>query len=355
MNRFSVSSVLRWLIVAPLSVGLGWLFERWNVPAAWILAAIVTSGAMALTTGQDLHVNRQFYRFGRGIIGVLAAMPLVGIPPRELGAVLVPAMIFGILTTVAGIGGGVLLARSEKAISTETAMLSMLPGGSSTMPALASEIGADYRYVSLVQYLRLLIVSVTLPLVAHLLTPPAGDTADSGSGLTASWLSALVVAVIAIVGEPIGKKLHIPAPAIVASMALTVAAAAVTPENFSLEPPKVFAVAGFLVIGWMAGGSLSMPTMKRFARQLPITVAYVFFMMAVCAGAGFLAARWMGITFYEGYLATTPGALETVLALSAEGGAGSEVIAFQVLRLIAVLLLAAWLPQLLRLVRGRGR
>ena len=60
-----------------------------------------------------------------------------------------------------------------------------------------------------------------------------------------------------------------------------------------------------------------------------------------------MVSTWLGITFFEGYLATTPGALETVLALSSEGGAGPAVIALQLIRLICILVFAAYLPQIL--------
>ena len=38
-------TILRWGIVVPVSILLGWLFSMWHVPAAWILAAIIASGA----------------------------------------------------------------------------------------------------------------------------------------------------------------------------------------------------------------------------------------------------------------------------------------------------------------------
>ncbi|MCP9186100.1 AbrB family transcriptional regulator, partial [Acinetobacter baumannii] len=60
---------------------------------------------------------------------------------------------------------------------------------------------------------------------------------------------------------------------------------------------------------------------------------------------------WLGISYFEAYLATSPGALETVLALSAEGGAGPAVVAVQIIRLIIVLVIAGYLPQILRLLK----
>ena len=79
-TRLNAHTVTRWAIVIPVSVLLGWLFNLWHVPAAWILAAIIASGAMALITGEDLQVNRTFYNMSRGFIGMMAALPLTVVP-----------------------------------------------------------------------------------------------------------------------------------------------------------------------------------------------------------------------------------------------------------------------------------
>ena len=77
-------------------------------------------------------------------------------------------------------------------------------------------------------------------------------------------------------------------------------------------------------------------------------MAYIVGLMVFCAGIGWVVAKWLGLTLYEGYLATTPGALETALALSAEGGAGPAVVALQLIRLICVLIFAGFVPRILK-------
>ena len=74
----------QWAIIAPGSVALGALFTYLHVPAAWILAAIAVSGAMALITGQELTVNKHFYAVARGFIGIMAAIPLTLVPASLL-------------------------------------------------------------------------------------------------------------------------------------------------------------------------------------------------------------------------------------------------------------------------------
>lgn len=349
-----VKDYRRWLAVAPLSVGLGALLAWAHVPAAWILGAILVSGTVALSTGRDMHVARPVYAFSRAIIGVIAGIPVVGITWSQVGSFILPGLGVAILTTAFGFIGGWILSRSDRTIDANTGVLSMLPGGASMMPVLAEELGADYRYVSLVQYLRLLVVSVTLPLVAGLFTSE-GDAGAGEASLSTEQLliSAAVVVAIALVGSPLGRLLHLPVPSVVGPLALTVLAGAFLPAEW-MHVPAPLAIFAFLCIGWICGGGLSLPTLKVFARQLPVTFAMIAVMMAACAGAGWLVSLTIGATGLEGYLATSPGALETVLALASEGHAGAVVVVLQIIRLLTVILVATYVPAILRRLRRRS-
>ena len=160
---------MRWLVVAPLSVVLGYLLDLWNVPAAWIIGPLVVSAACALITGKELPINRYLFRYSRGTIGVLAALPLVAVGIHELSHYLLPGLCVAAFTILMAIIGGTFLGRSHREIGLETGIMSMLAGGASVMPLIAKEVGADYRYVALNQYLRLLAVSISLPLVLSLI------------------------------------------------------------------------------------------------------------------------------------------------------------------------------------------
>lgn len=338
----------RWAVVAPASVGLGLLFSYWNVPAAWILAAIIVSGAMALSTGDELPINEQFFRFGRGIIGMLAGLPLVGIPVGLLTGYLLPGLFVAVVSVGVGIGGGLLLAKKEQALSPETGILSMLAGGASIMPVLARELGADFRFVALVQYLRLLVVSISLPIITALLSQPSAGTSVDGSNPV--WFMIIAVALIAYFGESIGRLCRLPVASVLGPLLITVAVSLLLPEGLSLHPPESFRILAFLAIGWMCGGALSLPALTMFSRQLPATLTFIFVLIGACALTAWPLTIWLDITYFEAYLATSPGALETVLALSSEGGAGPVVVAIQLIRLLAVLAIAGWLPQVIRLL-----
>ncbi|MGV0431246.1 AbrB family transcriptional regulator [Corynebacterium sp. 20_84] len=346
----------RWMIVAPLSVLLGYLLARLHVPAAWILGAIVVSGFSALGTGRELKVNAKFYNFCRGIIGVLAALPLAGVPPAELVHYLLPGLASAGVIIGIGFVGGLSLAQyagrkarsGEPTVSRETGVLSMLSGGASVMMSLADELGADMRYVALTQYLRLLAVSMTLPLVASFLPRPGEN---HSAGLDVTWWMWLLVIAIAVIGEPIARKVHLPAPAVFGPLILTAVIATLLPVP--IAPPEPLAVVAFMSIGWACGGGLSVPALKRFAKLLPATVTFIVVVMASCAAMGAVVSAWLDITFFEGYLATSPGAIETVLALSSEGGGGPAVVSLQLIRLLCILVFAGSLPKILRAIDRR--
>ena len=320
----------RWLVAAPLSVALGLLFSFLGVPAAWILAGILGAGSVALVTEEDLPVNEHLFTFARGTVGVFAALPLVGMNPLPY---LLPGVVAGAVVIGMGFVGGLILA--NHGVSRETGVLSLLPGGASLMPAIARDVGADIRYVSLSQYLRLLIVSLTLPLVA------SQFTSVTRTELEPYWWMWLLVPALIVAGVFAGKLLKFPNPSVFGPMALTVLVGALV--DVTIVPPRLLSIVGFLAIGWMCGGGLNVPALRRFSRLLPATLAYIAGLMLACAGMGWLMAKWLGLSFYEGYLATSPGALETVLVLATS----PAVVALQVIRLIMVILFAGWLPKIL--------
>lgn len=356
----------RWCLVAPLSLAVGWLFTMWGVPASWILGAILVAGACALITGQDLPMAKGVHIFGRSIVAILAALPLINSSGSELLRFLIPGLVISFFTIGVGVIGGLLLSRSRPEIIPETGVLSMLAGGASVMPILARELGADFRYVALSQYLRLLVVSMTLPLVIHFFVPGGAELSTpptqwldvfgfSEFGTTVNALSLVVIFGVILIGEPIGRLLRLPAPAVLGPLLSIVALSFVLPDDLTFEPPTVFQIVAFMAIGWMCGGALNMTTLKIFSKQLPATFLFIFALLAVCAAAAGLLTFWLDISFFEAYLATSPGALETVLALSSEGSAGPVVVTIQIIRLLAILTIAGFLPALLHRILRRGK
>ncbi|MBV7302368.1 AbrB family transcriptional regulator [Corynebacterium sp. TAE3-ERU2] len=353
----------RWAIVAPLSVVLGVALSALHVPAAWILAAIIAAAGSAILHGEELTVDPRLITVAKSFIAIIAALPLVRTPAGELLRYVAPGLLSAGFTVVLAFGGGWLLWRGSlrqarragadprdpaHVVSPKTGVLSLFAGGASVMPLLAKDLGADFRYVTLTQYLRLLSVSIIMPLVVAWAHLSGSSSPSEPEAQPFTWLSALAILVIVVFGGKLGRLLHLPAASVLGPMLLTIIVALLLDPWHSLALPEAARDIAYVSIGWMAGGGLSVAALRSFSHQLPLTLGLIAVLIGGCAGLAWVIAQWMGMDYIDAFLATNPGGLETALALGSETGAVEIVAAMQIVRLITVLFLAGWLPWVLR-------
>ncbi|WKD60114.1 Putative ammonia monooxygenase [Corynebacterium ciconiae DSM 44920] len=353
----------RWAIVVPLSIALGLILSALHVPAAWILAAIIAAAGSAILHGEELIVDPRLTNLAKSFIAIIAALPLVRTPAGELVRYIAPGLLSAGFTVALAFAGGWLLwrgslRRARRAgvdphdptvvVSPETGVLSLFAGGASVMPLLAKDLGADFRYVTLTQYLRLLSVSIIMPLVVAWAHLSGGARPSEEHTQPFTWLSAVAVVVIVLFGGRLGKLLHMPAATMLGPMLLTAIVALILGPEHSLALPNVARDFAYVSIGWMAGGGLSVAALRSFSHQLPLTLGLIAVLIGGCAGLAWVISQWMGMSYIDAFLATNPGGLETALALGSETGAVEIVAAMQIVRLITVLFLAGWLPSVLR-------
>ena len=339
---------MRWLAIIPLTIALGLLLDYFHVPAAWVLAGILAAGLVAIATSQLVLVDPRVSDFGRGFIAILAAMPLLSTTPGALVPFILPALVVTFVSVGTSVAAGLAIARLQSAVKVETGLLATLPGGASVISSLAQEFGADLSFVSLTQYLRVLIISLSLPLVTTFFAPTT-HVSPAPIG-TQPWWVAVVLCVVAMTGHRIGRMLRLPAPMIMGPLLITIVFGLVYGP---FMPPAVLSIISFVIIGWICGGGLSIPSLKFFAKLLPATLGFIATLLIICALIAVPLVPWLGVSYFEAYLVTSPGALESVLAISAEGNAGPVVVAIQIIRLLVVLVLVSYFPHLMRLLLRR--
>jgi membrane AbrB-like protein len=242
-----------------------------------------------------------------------------------------------------------LLLRLQPGISPVTGAFSMIAGGASGIVVMARELGADERMVAVLQYLRVLLIVVLMPVAA---TTVYGASPGSGSGTggaASGWAGALLFTVAcAAVGGLAGRLLRIPVAALLGPML----AAAVAGLALGLHGtvPAVLQNVAFLVIGLQVGLNFTRASLATIGRALPLALAVIVGLILACAGLGALLAAVTGTSALDGYLATTPGGLYAVLATASDSGADTTfVLSVQVLRLFVMLLSA---PLVARRLRG---
>ena len=269
--------------------------------------------------------------------------------------------------------------------------MALTAGGASGLVAVSRDLGGDDRAVAVVQYLRVVLVTVSMPIVAAVVYDAPGDAGPAGAGsggtaaaaraaaslqeshVHATWLQErgfpamavavpagpvsaslaglLLTAVCAAIGLPLARLLRVPAGGLLGPMivALVLTLAGVTG---AARPPVLLVELAFAVIGWQAGVRFTRESLRVVAGLLPAATALIAAVVVGCAALGAVLARLTGVTPLEAYLATTPGGIYAVVATAVSSGVDvAFVVAVQVLRVVLMLLVA---PPVARLMARRG-
>jgi membrane AbrB-like protein len=243
------------------------------------------------------------------------------------------------------VAGRLLALRDD--VSPVTGVFALIAGGASGVVAVAHELGADDRVVTVVQYLRVLIVLITLPLVtAIVFRPPHGQgrLSSSDAGLVRDLV---FVAVSLVVGLALARLVRAPTASLLGPFAVAMVLA-LGGWLGEVRVPTAVQWLAFALIGAQVGLRFTRASLSSIARMLPAVFALTFGMVAATAGVGALLAWATPVDALTAYLATTPGGLFAVLSIAADAGSDvTYVLAVQLSRLLVILaltpLLARWL------------
>jgi membrane AbrB-like protein len=203
--------------------------------------------------------------------------------------------------------------------------------------------------VAVLQYLRVLLIVVLMPVVATAVYG-AGDGGAAGAATSGpGWAAELGFTVAcAAVGLGLARVARIPVGALLGPM-LVAAAADLTGLAHGATVPALVQDAAFLVIGLQVGTSFTRDSLRTVGRALPLALVIIAGLGLACAGLGAVLSATTGVGGLDAYLATTPGGLYAVLATATRSGADTTfVLAVQVLRLFVMLLSAPLLARSLR-------
>lgn len=167
--------------------------------------------------------------------------------------------------------------------------------------------------------------------------PPFAISAKQAKPLAMRVATIILTLGLGYLGANLGELIHLPVPALLGS-GLLIALLAFT--TLPLSMPILMRNIGFTILGCSMGSSIT-PEMLAKVSQWPLSLLG----LAVTVTAMMALSTWVLSTYFQqtkntALLASTPGALSTVVALASEGkGDLSTVVVLQSLRLILVMLI----------------
>lgn len=325
--------VRQWGLYAVVLLVACLTYSALDFPAVYVFGGVTAGAVCALTFGSVQKLHMSFRNVAIGIVGVTAGSRIdssvVGTLSESFGPILSVVTATLLLSTMVG-----QILRFNKRISGITATLSSVAGGASGLVLIAKDLGADERIVLTVQYLRVLVVLATIPLIVPFFESTSRPPAAQVPSAHLSWDSLLFTLTAFTIGCAIARFFS--ASAMWLIMPMIVAASLSYIGLFSdSHVPMVLSSVAFVIIGTRVGLELTRETLRLIRGLLPLALIQVATTIGICAGLGFLLAEYMGLSHLDGYLATTPGGLPAVTAIALGSGADiAFVLTIQIMRIV---------------------
>jgi membrane AbrB-like protein len=337
------------VLVVAVTIVLSAVFTLLHLPSAPLFASLLGGMAHALTSPTPLHVPPSAFRVGQALIGVTIGSLVSLSALTSMGSALLPIVAVTLGTVVISLLAGRVLAIRDD-VSQVTGAFAMIAGGASGVVAIARDLGADDRVVTIVQYLRVFVVLLAMPLVTAVVFHPEHGLGTFSAGTEPLPAELAYVAIAVVLGLLLARVVPISTATLLGPLGVAVA---LTATGWLGTPSVPLAVqwVGYALIGVQVGLRFTRASLASIARMLPVVLAIIVAMIGLTAAMGALLAWLTPVDGLTAYLATTPGGLFAVLATAADSGSDvTYVMAVQLFRLLVIL---AFTPLLARYLRAR--
>ena len=313
------------------------------MPSPALFGALV--GAMFFSIWGKLPsvtVTRPFFLVGQGLLGAIMGA-YVDLPTLKALADHWVVVFGGSISIILfSLLAGQLLARHPD-VSKATGTFSMIAGGASGITAIARELGADDRLVGVLQYLRILLIVFTTPLIASFVFKyervdfvPSEDSAHV-------WQVALFLLASVIIGILLVRFVPFTGSTLLWPL-LVAATISVSGVLGDVYVPNSVATVAYLLIGLQVGLRFTRSSLIAIRRVFPLALFLMILLNVVSALIGVVISKVTGIGYLDTYLATTPGGIWAIVGVALESGSDvTFILSVQVLRLMLVLFMSPFL------------
>ncbi|SDN79491.1 AbrB family transcriptional regulator [Alkalicoccus daliensis] len=327
--------MIRAFTVLIFGLTAGFMFDYINIPAGWLLGALLF-GILYGLSRSDVTYDGVPFKLALTLvganIGILMERELFGV----LGTYFVPLFISLLLTFAGSFCLGWLLFKRAPMLDKRTALFCCIPGGASEIISVSGDYGADSRIVAAFHTARITFFVLLIPLIAGVWSP--GDTFELPEESSIFTVEHFVIFVLVIAAASfLNSRWKIPAGALLYAILLGFFLGEFV---FDIEEvPSYIGGIGQALIGVMVGVRFDRKTFLRL-KQVGFISARIIFLFLVL---GFLLAYVFhvlsGASYVVSLLSIVPaGAAEMSATAFALGLAPTLVASLQILRVIAIFL-----------------
>lgn len=343
LGAFFRQQAIWWLLLVICSMALTLLMRKAQFPSARLLGPML-AGILMATLGKPLRLPPRLFSFGQGAVGCMMSRGITFAMLTQL-AESWPLFLGGVVwaVLVASILGWILT--RKKIFPGTTAVWGMSPGGASAMTVMSQDYGADMRLVAFMQYVRVVCVALAASIVAKIWLWEVSAKAQTTAWFPpVNWSEFAKTALVIFIGVFVGRKLRIPAGALLCPMALSVI---VNNAGWgSPELPPWFLTFSYALVGWSIGLRFTKQILKQTAKAFPMVFGSAMCLIVLCALYAVFLVMFAGIDPLTAYLASSPGGADSVAIIAASSPVDRPfVMAMQTARLLLVLAVGPFLAR----------
>ncbi|HBZ43956.1 MAG TPA: aminopeptidase [Maritimibacter sp.] len=234
-------------LILASGAALGVVFMWLGTPLPFMLGSLISSAVIAMRWGPSFPMGYEFPpRIRQVFVGVIGVMIGAQVSPELLA--LLPKMAVSIPAVIAFVvlahGGNYLIFRRLGGLDKHTAFYSGTPGGLLESIAFGEEDGADIRVLTIMQFLRIIVVVMILPVAISIYEgAPVGSAAGlSTSTQAAQAMDIVLTFVFALIGLWIGTAIRVPAAQLTGPLLVVGIASA-------------FGLIDLVIPGWLVGSA----------------------------------------------------------------------------------------------------
>ena len=241
------------LVVSVLALAAAAGLEALSVPSPALFAGLAVGLVRALSLPRRITVPRPALTGAHVVIGVMVGTLVQLDTLTAIARDWVPVVLVTATTLVLSLAAGQLMAL-RRGITPVTGAFAMIAGGATGITVMARELGADERMVAVLQYLRVLVIVLAMPVVALLVygaDPGSGGEVASGGG--PGWWAELGFTIgCGLVGTLLARLLRIPVASLLGPM-LVAAALDLGGLSAGAGVPVPLESLAFLLVGLQVG------------------------------------------------------------------------------------------------------
>ncbi len=329
-------------IIEPLVLagGAGYLLDWLSFPVAWLIGPLVAGVGYATLLGTSAPLPAEWMTVAKAMVGIVAASRFL---PDDLIRVLV--YLLPVVMAISITGGlcmlnGLLISRGA-GLDLTTSLLGSIPGTATAVVAVSEEFGADPASVAILQYLRMTIVILVVPVAASFFSagsplPPPMDHPPGEGRLLSTTVSLLLILLAMAVGIFLGKRYRLPTGSFLGALLAGLILFFLFPGQIAV--PHSLSLVALLVIGLSAGLKFNFSVLRTLWKAVLVEIVLVLFLIMSCLLVGY-GFHWLTeVDTTTAMLALAPGGMEAMIASSNQlgGDTGLVVIIMFIRQLLIV-------------------